>query len=129
MVSYELRDTLVDKNFKSFNSVPIFLCKSSWDYCKKQECDSVLSQWKMSFQAADLKGKKFLELLNNDHNSIELLTIKSSSWLQHFGHSNSLCARTTRTIVNHTFINKYHLKFFSREDFLYPCSLYLIETR
>ena len=72
---------LVDKDSKSFNSVPTFLCKSSWDYCKKQECNSVLSQWKMSFQVADLKEKNFLELLDNDLNPIKSSTIKGSPWL------------------------------------------------
>ena len=67
--------TLMDKDSKSFNSVPIFLYKSSWDFCKKWKCDSVLSQWKIFFQVADLKGKNFLELLDTDLNPIEPLTI------------------------------------------------------
>jgi len=83
----------------------------------------------MSFQAADLKGKNFLELLDNNLNPIELLTIKGGPWLQQFGHSNSLCARATRAIVNHTPIGEYHLRFFPREDFSCPCGLYPIETR
>ena len=61
-----LLHSLVDKDSKSFDSVPIFLCKLSWDYCKKQECNSILSQWKMSFQVLDLKGKNFLKLLDSD---------------------------------------------------------------
>ncbi len=69
---------LVDKNSKSFDLVSIFPYKSLWDFCKKWECDSVLSQWKMSFQVADLKGKIFLELLNTDLNPIEPLIIKDS---------------------------------------------------
>jgi len=28
-------NALVDKDSKSFNSIPIFPCKSSWDFCKK----------------------------------------------------------------------------------------------
>ena len=83
----------------------------------------------MSFQVVDLKGKNFLELLDNDLNSIELSIIKGSPWLQHFSHSNSLCTKATRVIVNHTPISKYCLKFFPREDFLCSCSLYPIETR
>ena len=119
----------MDKDSKSFDLPPIFPCKLSWDYCKKQEYDSVLSQWKISFQASDLKEKNVLELLNSDLKPIEPLAIKGSSWLQHFGHFNSLCARATRAIVNHTPISKYCLRFFSREDFLYPCGLYPIESR
>jgi len=120
---------LVDKDSKSFNSISIFPCKSSWDFCKKRECDSVLSQWRMSFQVADLKRRNFLELLDNNLNPIELLNIKGSPWLQQFGHSNSLCTRATRAIVNHIPISKYCLRFCPREDFLCPCSIYPIETR
>ena len=97
---------LVDKDSQRFNSIPIFSYKSSWDFCKKQECDFVLLQWKMSFQVADFKGRNFLELLDNNLNPIELLTIKDSPWLQHFGHSNSLCARATRAIVNYALIDE-----------------------
>ena len=120
---------LVDKDSKSSDSIPIFPCKSSWDFCKKQECDSILSQWEMSFQVADLKGKNFLELLDNNLYPIELSTTKGGPWLIHFGLSNSLCARASRAIVNHAPISEYHLKFFPREDFSCPCSLYPVETR
>jgi len=37
----------VDKDSKSFNPTPIFLCKTSWDYCKKTDSDDVIKQWKM----------------------------------------------------------------------------------
>ena len=120
---------LVDKDSKSFVSTPIFPCKSSWNYCKKWECNSILSQWKMSFQVADLKGNFFLELLDNDLNPIEPSTAKGGPWLQHFSLSNLLYARAFQAIVNHALISKYCLKFFPREDFLCLCSLYPIETR
>ena len=83
----------------------------------------------MSFQVSDLKGRNFLELLDSDQNPIELSTIKSGPWLQHFGHFNSLCARATRAIVNHASTGEYHLIFFPREEFLCPYSLYPIESR
>ena len=119
----------MNKDFKSFISIPIFPYKLSWDYCKKQKCDFILSQWKISFQAVDLKGKNFLELLDNDLNPIKLLTTKDSSWLQHFSLSNLLCARASQAIVNHAPIGEYYLKFFFREDSSCLCSLYSIETR
>jgi len=109
--------------------VPVFPCKLSWNYCKKWECDSILSQWKMTFQVSDLKGKNFLELLDNNLKPIELLAIKGSPWLQYFGHSNSLYTRATRAIVNHAPICEYRLRFFPREDFSCSCSLYPIESR
>ena len=83
----------------------------------------------MSFQVADLKGKNFLELLDNDLNPIKPSTIKGGLQLQQFGYSNSLCAKATKAIVNHTPISEYHLRFFPREDFLCPCGLYPIENR
>jgi len=55
----------------------------------------------------DLKEKNFLELLDNKSNPIELLAIKGYLWLQYFGHSNSLCTRATRAIVNYTLIGEY----------------------
>ena len=47
----------------------------------------------------------------------------------HFSHSNFLCARATRAIVNHTPIGKYRLKLFPREDFSCPYGLYPIESQ
>ena len=61
----------------------------------------------MFFQALNNKGKNFLELLNNKSNSLKLLTIKSGLWLQYFGHSNTLCTRATKAIINHVPIGKY----------------------
>ena len=120
---------LVDKDSKSFDSVSIFPCKLSWDYCKKWECDSILSQWKTSFQLSDFKGKNFLELLDSNLKPIKLSAIRGGPWLQQFSHSNSLCTRATRAIINHAPISEYYLRFFPREEFLCPCSLYPIETR
>jgi len=74
----------VDKDSKSFNLSLSLPCKSSWDFCKKCNCDSILSQWRISFQASDNKGKNFLELLDNESNPLELLTIKGGPWLQHY---------------------------------------------
>ena len=121
-----LLHSLVDKDTKSFDLSPFFPCKSSWDFCKKHECNTILSQWRMSFQALDLKGKNFLELLDDDFNPLEPSTIKGSPWLQHFSHSNSLYARA---IINHAPISEYRLKFFPREEFLCPCGLYPVESR
>jgi len=69
---------IVDKDSKSFNSVFIFPCKLSWNYCKKWDSDSILSQWRIFFQASEFKGKNFLELLDNDLNLIKLLANKGS---------------------------------------------------
>ena len=67
---------LVDKNTRKFNFSPILSRKLSWDFCKKYEYDSISMMWRMNFQASDLKGRNFLELLNNDSNPLKLSTIK-----------------------------------------------------
>ena len=83
----------------------------------------------MTFQASNLKGRSFLNLLDGNSNSLSPSYINRSLWLQHFGHSNSLCARATRTIVNHTPISEYRLRFFPKENFSYSCGIYPIETQ
>jgi len=83
----------------------------------------------MTFQASDGKGNQFLDLMDNNLETIEPSYTKGSPWLQAFGHSNSLCARATRAITNHTLIGEYHLRFFPKEEFKCPCGQYPIETR
>jgi len=83
----------------------------------------------MFFQASDFKGKQFLELFDDNFNHLEPSSVKGSSWLQQFGHSNSLCVRAIRAIINHAPIGKYRLRFFPKEEFLCPCGLYFIESR
>jgi len=71
----------------------------------------------------------FLDLLDDDFNTIEPFYTKGGPWLQVFGHSNSLCARATRAITNHAPIGEYRLRFFPNEDFTCPCNNYPIESR
>jgi len=61
----------------------------------------------MTFQASDSKEKNFLDLANINNDTIELLYIKGSPWLQAFGSSNFLCSRITRAITNYTPIGEY----------------------
>ena len=119
----------VDKDSKSFHPTPTYPCKISWDYCKKTDSDDIINQWKMMFQASDGKGKQFLDLLDNDFNTIEPSYTKGGPWLKVFGHSNSLCARATRAITNHAPIGEYWLRFFPNEDFTCPCNDYPIKSR
>ena len=81
------------------------------------------------FQASDGKGNHFLDLLDDDFNPIKLSYTKGGPWLQVFGHSNSLCARATRAITNHTPIGEYQLRFLPNMDFLCSCNNYPIESR
>ena len=66
----------VDRETKTFNLLPLLLCKNCWKFSKKSECDNIVNVWKMMFQASDLKGNQFLDLLDNDNNTIELSYIK-----------------------------------------------------
>ena len=97
----------VDQDTKYMISVLSFPCKSSWDFCKKSECDSIILLWRMTFQASDFKGRNFLDLLNNDLYLIELSCAKSGLWLLHFSYSNSLCTQASRAITNHAPIGEY----------------------
>ena len=121
--------SVVNEDSKSFDLSPNFSCKSFWDFCKKHDYDSILSQQRISFQVLDNKGKNFLKLLNNEFNPLKPLTIKGSPWLQYFGHLNILCARATKAIINHAPIGEYQLTFLSREEFMCLCGLYSIKSR
>jgi len=125
---WSLHDT-VDKETKKIQPHPILPYRSSWNFSKKWGYNDILNKWKMSFQVLDNKGQNFLKLLDEDLKPIELLISKSGLWLKYFGHSNSLCARATRAIINHAPIGECHLRFFSWEEFKCPCNLYPIESR
>ena len=118
----------VNKDSKSFNLTPSYPCKIYWDYCKKSDSDDIINQWKMIFQVLDGKEKHFLDLLDDNFDTIEPAYTKGRLWLQVFGHSNLLYTRTMRAITNHAPIVEYRLRFFPKEDFKYPCS-YPIESR
>ena len=45
----------VDKDIKSMVSMPSFPCKSSWDFCRKIECNTILLQWRIVMDQ-DSKG-------------------------------------------------------------------------
>ena len=66
---------------------------------------------------------------DSDSQSLVPSNIKGGLWLQHFSHSNSLCTRATRAIINHAPIGEYRLRFFPKENFSCPCSLYSIESQ
>ena len=83
----------------------------------------------MMFQTSDFKGNHFLDLLVDDNNIIEPLYVKEGPWLKMLNYSNSLYAQATRAITNHASTGEYRLRFFPREEFKCPCSLYPIESR
>ena len=119
----------VDKETKSFNLTPLFPCKNSWDFSKKNKSDNIIKAWKMMFQASDLKGNHFLDLLDDDNKIIKPTYAKGRSCLKLIGHSNSLCAHAMRAITNHAPISEYRLRFFPRKEFRCPCGRYPIKSR
>ena len=118
-----------DKDSKSFFPIPLYPCKTSWDFCKKTDSDDIINQWKITFQASDGKGNHFLDLLDDDFNPIEPSYTKGSLWLQAFGHSTSLCVYATRAITNHAPIGEYQLRFLPSMEFSCLCNNYSIESR
>ena len=81
------------------------------------------------FQASDGKGKHFLDLVDDNLNSIKPAYTKEGPWLQVLGHSNLLYAHAMRAITNHAPIGEYQLRFFLNKDFKCPCNNYPIKTR
>ena len=71
--------SIVDKETKQLNYIPNFPCKSSWDFSKKDESDSIINKWQMTFQALDYKGNHFLNLLDNNYLSIKPTYMKDSA--------------------------------------------------
>ena len=119
----------VNKDSKLFHPIPTYPSKISWDYYKKMDSNNIINQWKMTVQASDGKGKQFLNLLDNDSNTIKPSYTKGGLWLKVFGHSNLLCACAMRAITNHAPIGEYWLRFFPNKDFTCPCNDYPIESR
>ena len=119
----------VDKETKTSNLTPLYLCKMLWDFSKKSKSNNILKVWKMMFQASNFKGNQFLDLLDDDNNIIKPSYVKSELWLKTFGHSNFLCIYAIRAIMNHAPIGKYRLRFFPKKEFKCSCGLYPIESR
>ena len=98
-----------------------------WDFSKKEKCNNIIRNWKMIFQASNLKGNYFLKILDNDYCMIIPTYTKGGSWINYFSHSNSLYARATRVITNHILIEEYYLRFFLKENFSYLYESYSIK--
>ena len=75
------------------------------------------------------KGHNFLDLHDNENCPIKSSYSEGGLWIRYFGHSNLLCTRAIRAIINHTSIREYCLRFFPKEDFSCLYGDYPIETR
>ena len=100
---------IVDIKTKSFNLTLLSPNKNSWDFSKKSECDGIINKWKIMFQALNLKGRNFMDLVDSDNNFLEPTYSKDSTWLQYFSYSNMLCTRAIRAITNYAPIEEYRL--------------------
>ena len=109
-MNFELITWLLIKK-QNNNCILNFLCKLSWDFSKKEKCNSIIQKWQIYFQASDYN----LNLLDNNYLSIKLTYMKDGTWLKLLGHLNSLYARATRAITNHASIGKYCLSFFPKK--------------
>ena len=113
---------VINTETKSFKLILILLCKLSWDFSKKSECNDLIKKSKITFQASDMKGKQFPDLIDGNDNLLEPLYIKGGLWFQNFGYSNSLCTRVSRAITNHVPTDEYRLRFFPNEEFRCLCN-------
>ena len=109
--------------------MPVYLCKTLWDFSRKSECNDILRIWKMTFQALEGKRNHFLNLLDVNFNVTKPSYTKGGPWLQWFGHLNSLCMQATRAITNHAPISEYRLRFFPEEEFKCLYGSYPIKLR
>jgi len=78
----------INADTKSFYLTPLLPNKLSWDFSKKVESNSIINKWRMTFQASDLKGRSFLDLIDSDNSILEPSYYKSGTWFKYFGHSN-----------------------------------------
>ena len=61
-----------NKDSKAFKPVPVLPSKISWNFCKKIDSDNYINLWKMTFQASDRKGNQFLDLMDDNLETIDL---------------------------------------------------------
>lgn len=72
------------------------------------------------------KGRRFLELTENEGHITEPNHSKGGTWLDYLSKSPSLCARATRMITNHAPTGEYQQRFFLKSC---PCNNLTLETR
>lgn len=120
---------MVNKELKCCKIDPILLSKTSWKFSWKEECNSIIHRWQITFQAMDHKERNFLYLNNDKEQHIWLNYSKKKVWLKYFGLLNSICVYIMRLITNHTPIGKYRLRFFTKESISCLYKNYPIEMR
>ena len=69
----------INIEIKSFNLTLLFPAKNSCDFNKKSKCNNIINNWKMTFQASDLKENNFLDLVNSDDKFLEPIYSKGGT--------------------------------------------------
>jgi len=69
---------VVNIETKSLRPTPIFPNKLFWDFSKKLKYNNLTNKWMMTFQASDLKGNHFLDLIDRDNNPLKPSYIRDS---------------------------------------------------
>ena len=123
-----LSHSVVGKETKHLNIKLIFPC-TWWGFNKKGECNSILQNWEIIFQALDYKENNFLNLINDNNLPTKPTYMKGSTWLKNLEYSNILYIWVIRANINYALIDEYCLRFFSRELFDCSCGVYLIKSR
>ena len=120
---------LVDKELKCLKMNFVLPSKLSWEFSRKEECNSIICKQQIYFQVLEYKRRKFLNLNNDNNQPIYFTYSNDSTWMKYIELSNLLHARVTRMITNHTPIEEYRLRFSSKESFTCLYRDYSIEMR
>ena len=123
------RHILVDKETKTFHTLPTLLENNSFLFSKKKECNLILESWQQSFKDSKKKGQLFLEFEDDNEKVLKPTYSKGGSWLPHIGISNSICARFTCMMLEHAPIGEYRQRFFSNTPIHCPCGEADVEMR
>jgi len=61
---------LVDKESKSLKIDSVFTRKISWEFSRKEECNTIVNKWQIYFQDLEYKRRNFLNLNDDDDKPI-----------------------------------------------------------
>ena len=102
---------------------------TSLDALCSKSTTSCLDTWRSSFSHPSSQGRHFLSLKGSNRKPLQPSYTKGGSWLPFIAESVTLCARTTRAILNHAPIGEFRQCFFPAEYTQCPCGHCQVETR
>ena len=119
----------VDKETKCFKINPYFYANSHRTLVEDRNMILSYNIGKWLFKYQIKKGRKFLDVNDNDNLPTKPTYSKGDMWLNFIGHLNTLYIRVIRTITNYTFIGEYWLRFFLKKPFTYSYREYPINSK